>query len=148
MRLSGIDISASALTANRMRMDVVASNIANAEVSRGKLVNGEWVPYQRKLVALESKGAPSFGQQLDKAINKQSELGVRVSHISNDPTPFKKVHNPTHPDADAEGYVLLPNVDPLKEMIDMMSASRSYEANVTVLNASKAMFMKALEIGK
>ena len=108
----------------------------------------EWVPYQRKLVSLESKGTPTFSQHLSKEIGKQSELGVRVSQIANDPTPFKKVYNPTHPDADAEGYVLLPNVDTLKEMVDMISASRSYEANVTVLNATKAMFMKALEIGK
>jgi flagellar basal-body rod protein FlgC len=148
MRLSGLDISASALTANRLRMDVVASNIANADVTRGRLVDGQWVPYQRKLVSLESKGTTSFNQHLNKAMGEQSEQGVRVSQISNDQTPFKKVYNPTHPDADAEGYVLLPNVDTLKEMVDMISATRSYEANVTAINASKAMFMKALEIGK
>jgi len=149
MKLNGMDISASALTAQRLRMDVIASNIANADVTRGKLVNGKWVPYQRKMVVMEPKqmGA-TFGAQLHKAMNNQTEEGVKISKIIGDRTPFKKVYNPTHPDADEEGYVLMSNVDPLKEMVDMISASRSYEANVTALNASKAMYVKALEIGK
>ena len=148
MRLNGLDISASALTANRLRMDVVAANIANADVTRGKLVNGEWVPYQRKVVVMQPKGTSSFQQHLNKAMNDQAGEGVRVSEIAVDSSPYKRVYNPTHPDADRDGYVLLPNVDTLKEMVDMISASRSYEANVTALNASKAMYMKALEIGK
>ena len=148
MRLSGLDISASALTAQRLRMDVVASNIANADVTRGRLVDGKWVPYQRKMVVMESKQMSPFEQKLNNAINSQSELGVKVTKIIGDQTSFKRVYYPTHPDSDDQGYVWLPNVDPLKEMVDMISASRSYEANVTALNASKAMYMKALEIGR
>ena len=148
MRLSGFDISASGLTAQRMRMDVVASNIANSEVTRGKLVNGKWVPYQRKLVVMETKEMSPFEQKLNQALNSHTEQGVKVSKIVGDQTPFKKVYNPTHPDADEQGYVLMPNVDTLKEMVDLIAASRSYEANVTALNASKAMYMKALEIGR
>jgi flagellar basal-body rod protein FlgC len=146
---NGFDISASALTAQRLRMDVIASNMANADTTRGKLVNGKWVPYSRKIVSLESKPNPSFSSVLAGAMGGGAAgEGVKVSKISEDSAPFKQVYNPTHPDADENGFVLLPNVDPLKEMVDMMSATRSYEANVTALNASKAMIAKALEIGK
>lgn len=146
---NGFDISASALTAQRLRMDVIASNMANADTTRGKLVNGKWVPYQRKIVSFESKPSTSFSQVLAGAMGGGAAgEGVKVSRISQDSAPFKQVYNPTHPDADENGFVLLPNVDPLKEMVDMMSATRSYEANVTALNASKAMIAKALEIGK
>jgi flagellar basal-body rod protein FlgC len=145
---NSIDISSSALTAQRLRMDVIASNIANADVTRGQLVNGKWVPYQRKLVVMEPKSMSSFQQTLSNAMSDSSGQGVKVSKITEDRTPFKKVYNPTHPDSDEDGYVLLPNVDVAKEMVDMISASRSYEANITALNASKSMFIKALEIGK
>jgi flagellar basal-body rod protein FlgC len=145
---NSIDISSSALTAQRLRMDVIASNIANADVTRGQLVNGKWVPYQRKLVVMEPKSMSSFQQTLSNAMSDNSGQGVKVSKITEDRTPFKKVYNPTHPDSDEDGYVLLPNVDVAKEMVDMISASRSYEANITALNASKSMFIKALEIGK
>lgn len=149
MRLTNsLDISSSALTAQRLRMDVIASNIANADVTRGQLVNGKWVPYQRKLVVMEPKSMTSFQQTLNSAINDNTGEGVKITRVTNDRTPFKKVFNPTHPDADDSGYVLLPNVDVAKEMIDMISATRSYEANITALNASKAMFSKALEIGR
>lgn len=148
MRITNsFDISASALTAQRLRMDVIASNIANAETTRGQYVNGRWVPYQRKLVVLEPNGQPSFAQMLNGQM-KQAGEGVKVTRIYEDQAPFKQVYNPTHPDADANGFVRLPNVDVLKEMVDMMSATRSYEANVTALNASKAFVMKALEIGR
>ncbi len=148
MRITNsFDISASALTAQRLRMDVIASNIANAETTRGQYVNGRWVPYQRKLVVLEPNGQPSFAQVLNGQM-KQAGEGVKVTRIYEDQAPFKQVYNPTHPDADANGFVLLPNVDVLKEMVDMMSATRSYEANVTALNASKAFVTKALEIGR
>jgi flagellar basal-body rod protein FlgC len=145
---NSIDISSSALTAQRLRMDVIASNIANADVTRGKLVNGQWVPYQRKLVVMEPKSMVSFQQTLNNAMNNSKGEGVKISRITEDRTPFKRVYNPTHPDADENGYILLPNVDVAKEMVDMISATRSYEANITALNASKAMFMKALEIGR
>lgn len=148
MRMGSFDISASALTAQRLRMDVAAANIANADVSRSRLVNGQWVPYQRKMVVLESKQPSRFDQALRTALGQSPGQGVRVAGIVEDRTPFKRVYDPTHPDADAEGYVQMPNVDVLKEMVDLMSASRSYEASVTALNASKAMYMKALEIGR
>lgn len=143
--------SASALTAQRLRMDVISSNMANAESTRGKLVNGEWQPYRRKSVVLEPKEG-QFSNFLNKAMNRSNANGagngVKVTKIVEDQTPFKLVYNPEHPDANNEGYVELPNVDPLREMVDLISATRSYEANVTVLNASKSMMMKALEIGK
>ncbi|OZS78399.1 flagellar basal body rod protein FlgC [Tetzosporium hominis] len=140
----GMNASASGLTVNRLRMDVVSSNIANAETTRGSLVDGEWVPYRRKIVELES-----FEQRLHTAMGTRSvTTGVTIDRIKGDDTPFQQVFDPEHPDANEAGYVLMPNVDPLKEMVDLMSATRSYEANVTAFNASKGMFMKALEIGK
>jgi flagellar basal-body rod protein FlgC len=147
---SGLNISASGLTANRLRMDVVSSNIANANTNRAKLVDGEWLPYRRKTVELTQNGISPFEQKLQSTINKGNGQvsGVNVSRIKEDEAPFVQTYDPTHPDANAEGYVLSSNVDPVKEMVDLMSATRSYEANVTALNASKSMFMKALEIGK
>lgn len=145
---NGFDASASALTAQRLRMDVISSNIANAETNRGRLVDGKFEPYKRKMVVLESM-QPKFSDVLDGAMNPGgASRGVRVTQIMEDRTPPKLVYNPSHPDADENGYVKMPNVDVLKEMVDMISASRSYEANVTALNATKAMFIKALEIGK
>lgn len=145
---NGFDISSSALTAQRFRMDVISSNIANADTTRGKLVDGRWVPYQRKLVTMEAKQSAPFSHYLQASMNGAAGEGVRVSRISEDEAPFKQVYNPTHPDSDENGYVQMPNVDVLKEMVDMISATRSYEANVTALNATKAMISKALEIGK
>jgi len=145
----GMDTSASALTANRLRLDTVAANIANANTTRATQVNGVWQPYRRKMVELTPMTDQSFDNLLQAAIgtvNGQPEQGVRVTAIREDSTPFKRMYDPQHPDADAEGYVLLPNVDVMKEMVDMISASRSYEANVTVLNATKGMMMKAFEI--
>ncbi|MFC0214332.1 flagellar basal body rod protein FlgC [Paenibacillus chartarius] len=149
MRLTnGFDISSSALTAQRFRMDVIASNIANADTARAKLVDGKWQPYARKLVTFEPKAQASFQQVLNGAMADSSGQGVKVTQVTEDTSPFKQVYNPTHPDADANGFVLMPNVDVLKEMVDMISATRSYEANVTALNASKSMIAKALEIGR
>lgn len=146
---SSFNSSASALTAQRFRMDVISSNIANAQTTRAIMnENGDFEPYRRKMVHLQP-GDGSFKSFLHKAINqsKQSE-GVKVTGVVEDEEPFKMVYNPSHPDADENGFVQMPNVDPLKEMVDLMSATRSYEANVTALNASKTMLMKALEIGK
>jgi flagellar basal-body rod protein FlgC len=147
-----MNITASALTAQRLRMDVVSSNMANADTTRAKLVDGQWEPYRRKSVVMASK-EKGFSTFLATAVGNQSQNsvgnGVKVTRIVEDEeTPFQLVYNPTHPDANEEGYVQLPNVDPLREMVDLMSATRSYEANVTVLNASKSLLMKALEIGK
>lgn len=146
---NGFDVSASALTANRLRMDVVSSNIANAETTRAKFVNGQYVPYKRKMVVLEPMNR-SFSDVLNGQLGGStgSAKGVKATRIIEDSTPSKLVYNPSHPDADVNGYVQMPNVDVLKEMVDMISASRAYEANVTALNASKGMFTKALEIGR
>ncbi|MER2088128.1 MAG: flagellar basal body rod protein FlgC [Sporosarcina sp.] len=147
-----LNTSASALTAQRLRMDVISSNMANVDTTRGKMVNGEWQPYRRKSVSFQPREG-QFSSLLSAAIGKPQKgsagYGVTVSSIKEDTeTPFKLVFDPSHPDANDEGYVSMPNVDPLREMIDLMSATRSYEANVTVLNANKSMLMKALEIGK
>lgn len=144
---NGFDISASALTAQRLRMDVISSNIANADTTRNRIVNGKWVPYQRKIVTLQPRPAAPFSEVLNNAMKSSGE-GVMVTQITEDNAPPKRVYQPTHPDADENGFVLLPNVDMLKEMTDMISATRSYEANVTALNASKGMISKALEIGR
>lgn len=148
----GLNITASALTAGRLRMDVISSNMANVDTTRGRLVNGEWQPYKRKMVVTEPN-QPGFSSFLNNAMKTSSQSGrvgngVKVTGIVEDQTPTKLVYNPEHPDANEDGYVEMPNVDPLKEMVDLMSATRSYEANVTVFNANKSMLMKALEIGK
>ncbi len=146
-----LNTTASALTAQRLRMDVISSNMANADTTRAKLVNGKWEPYQRKMVVLQPKEG-GFSSYLQAAINGGANAaggGVMVSKIVEDTkTPYKMVYDPENPDANQDGYVQLPNVDPLREMTDLISATRSYEANVTVLNASKGMLLKALEIGK
>ncbi|SEP56941.1 flagellar basal body rod protein FlgC [Piscibacillus halophilus] len=146
----GMNINSSALTANRFKMDVISSNLANADTTRARVNdNGEWEPYRKKTVVQEPRGQ-QFNNFLNKAMNKANSQGegVRVSWVVEDPSPFKEVYNPEHPDANEDGYVSMPNVDPLKEMIDLMSTTRTYEANVTALNASKGMLMKALEIGR
>ncbi|WP_299090066.1 flagellar basal body rod protein FlgC [uncultured Metabacillus sp.] len=143
-----INTSASALTAQRVRMDVISSNMANMDTTRGKLIEGEWQPYRRKMVVTEPKNN-QFSSFLNKAIGSSpNTTGVKVTGIVEDETPFELIYDPEHPDADEEGYVSMPNVDPLKEMVDLISSTRSYEANVTALNATKGMLMKALEIGK
>lgn len=141
-----MDTTASALTAQRLRMDVISSNMANADSTRS--VTGE-DPYRRKSVVLQAK-ENGFSTFLQTAMdtNTKTGNGVKVTRVVEDETPFDLVHNPTHPDANDEGYVEMPNVDPLREMVDLMSATRSYEANVTVFNANKNMLLKALEIGK
>lgn len=148
---NGFQISSSALTAQRLRMDTISSNMANVDTTRGKVVNGKWQPYQRKMTVMQPK-EQSFNSIFNRAISSHAGgtgiNGVKVTGIVEDDSPFRLVFDPEHPDANAEGYVEMPNVDPLREMVDLVSATRSYEANVTVLNSSKAMLMKALEIGK
>lgn len=141
---SSLTVSATGLTAEKMRMDVISNNIANIETT--KTSNGG--PYIRKVVTFEE----NLNRSLD-TLNTTSKVGslggVKVSSIEDDKTtPLKKVYDPNHPDADNEGYVTMPNVNVLNEMVDLITASRSYEANVTALNTSKQMFMKALEIGR
>jgi flagellar basal-body rod protein FlgC len=144
---SGLDISASGLTAQRFRMDVVSSNIANQDTTRGRLVNGKWVPYSRKVVNLKTIDSNSFDSLLQKSLGTSSG-GVEVSSVSEDPTAFPVKYDPQNPDADGNGYVQQSNVDPLKEMVDLMDANRSYEAGVTVMNANKNMLTHALDIGR
>lgn len=133
-----IAISGSALTAESLRLDVIANNLANINTTR----TPQGGPYQRQAV--------SFAQNLENAGlgDEDKPLGVRVANINNDPAPFKMTYEPTHPDADEEGYVAYPNIDVTQEMTDLISATRSYEANTSVLNATKDMYMKALEIGR
>ncbi len=149
---NGMNISASALTAQRLRMDVISANIANAETTRGQYIDGKWQPYTRKMVVLEpNNGSQSFKQVFNQYMDSSNEApinGVKVKKVVDDTAPYKKMYQPDHPDADEEGFVLLPNVDLLKEMVDMISATRSYEANVTAMNSTKSMLLKALEIGR
>lgn len=144
----GLAISASGLTAQRVRMDVIASNIANANTTRSEYVDGQWIPYRRKMVRFETIPG-GFASALQRAMGKGGPgKGVVASAIVEDPTPFQQVYMPEHPDANEEGFVLLPNVDILKEQVDLLTATRMYEANVTAFQATKAMLTKALEIGR
>ncbi|NLY42663.1 MAG: flagellar basal body rod protein FlgC [Clostridiaceae bacterium] len=143
--LKSFDISASGLTAQRVRMDLIAQNISNADTTRTE----SGMPYRRKVAVFEQReGGMSFSDYLSKSSKNVNVNGVRVSRITEDPSPFKRVYNPGHPDADEDGYVLMPNVDIMTEMVNMISATRSYEANVAAINSTKSMAMKALEIGK
>lgn len=146
--LSSFDICASGMSAQRVRMDIAAENIANIDTTRTEAGG----PYRRKDVLFESYGAGSFREAMRSASRGNGfvsrSAGVRVSGIMEDDREMKRVYNPEHPDADEEGYVSMPNVDLLKETVDSMSATRSYEANVTALNAMKLMAQKALDIGK
>ena len=141
----GLEISASGLTAERLRMDVTAENLANAQTTRG--ADGQ--PYRRKEVVLQ-EAAGSFGASLSAAMgpNKGTQGGgVEVAGVVQDTaTPLKRVYDPGHPDADAQGYVSMPNVDTVTEMVDLISAQRAYEANVTAMQAAKQMFSKTLEL--
>jgi len=136
-------ISASGMTAERMRMDVVAENLANADTTRGP--DGQ--PYRRKEVVLETVPGQSFSDALAGAQSSEPPAGsVEVSAIVDDQSPLKRVYDPGHPDADAQGYVTMPNVDSVTEMTDLITSSRGYEANVQALNASKQMFTKTLDL--
>jgi flagellar basal-body rod protein FlgC len=137
----GMEISASALTAERLRMDVVAENLANAQTTRG--ADGQ--PYRRKEVVLQERAA-SFGASLSAAMSQGTSAGVEVAAIAEDQTPLKRVYDPGHPDADPQGYVSMPNVDTVTEMVDLISAQRAYEANVTAMQAAKQMFSRTLEL--
>ncbi len=144
---NSFNISASALSAQRLRMDIIAQNIANVNTTRTE----EGTPYRRKTVVFQEKEAEvPFSQYLSESSRLQHSIGsgVRVTNIVEDPTPFREVYDPSHPDADENGIVQMPNVEVVTEMVNMISATRAYEANVTALNASKSMATKALEIGR
>ena len=140
-------ISASGMTAERLRMDVVANNLANVNTTR----TPGGGPFRREQVALAPATA-SFGETLAGLSGDDgdgaAQGGVQVSGIVPDMRPFKRVYQPGHPDADKLGYVNLPNVDTVTEMVDMMGATRAYEANVAAVGAVKGMAMKAMEIGR
>lgn len=145
--LSSLDISGSALTASRLRMDTISENLAHQATTRTS-AEGEAVPYRRRMVVYQPIQDTSFKDMFQKGIDQTTARGVKVTQIVEDQTPFKPVFNPEHPDANAEGYVMMPNVDPVKESIDMMAATRAYDANITAFNAVKAMAAKALELGR
>jgi flagellar basal-body rod protein FlgC len=142
----GMEISASALTAQRLRMNVTAENLANAETTK----TADGAPYRRKEVTLQAVDKGGFGSQLSAAMGAGSSGvvpgGVQATAITEDQTNGKLVYDPSHPDADEQGYVRMPNVDTVTEMVDLIDAQRAYEANVTAMSASKQMFAKTLEI--
>ena len=145
MNLSGtLGISASALSAERLRLDTIASNLANAQTTR----TPDGGPYRRRNVVLQAKEMNSdFGATLDELNQRDARQGVAVVDVVEDQSPPRLVFDPGHPDADAQGQVAYPNVDPISEMVDLMTATRAYEANVQAVNATKKMAEAALGIG-
>lgn len=139
--ISGIEVTSGALNAQKTRLDVVAQNIANAQTTRGP----DGRAYQRQIVTFETELLKKTGTSTTSGPSIQ---GVRVSGIQKDQTPGQRIFDPQHPDADASGTVQMPNVNLAYEMIDMITATRSYEANLTVARNAKQMALKALEIGR
>ena len=139
---SGMNVSASGMTAQRLRMDVIAQNIANVHSTRDE--NGN--VYRRKTVVFNEKDTLNFGNTLYNSLNVFRPNGVRVTQIVEDQSDLKMVYDPTNPDADENGYVMYPNVDPITEMTNLIDASRAYEANITAFNAGKAIAAKGLEL--
>ncbi len=135
-------VSSSALKANTIRLNTISSNLANIETSS----TPEGGPYKKKSVYFESQDL-SFQKELEGNM-KNAVQGVKVTKILEDDSPARKVYNPSHPDAREDGYVEMPNINVLKEMVDMMSATRAYQANVTTIKSAKRMALKALEIGR
>jgi flagellar basal-body rod protein FlgC len=139
-----MDVISSALTAEKTRLNAITSNVANANSMHS--VDGKG-PYRRKDIVLESVPLQNeFGEILDNSTNTHTE--VRVVEVREDQNEPRKVYNPSHPEADMGGYIYLPNVNPVEEMANMISAQRSYEANVNIFQTTKQMALKALEIGK
>ncbi|HQD89458.1 MAG: flagellar basal body rod protein FlgC [Syntrophomonadaceae bacterium] len=149
--LSSMDISASGLTAQRLRMDTIANNMANAETTRNSAGTG---PYRRQVVVFEARPPQSvskFKGIMQEKLTAQVGNGVRVKEIrevTEAESPYRRVYEPSHPDADEQGYVSYPNVNIVEEMINMISATRAYEANAKVIEATKSMAARALEIGR
>ena len=142
---NGMNISSTGMTAQRLRMDTIAQNIANVNTTRDEDGN----VYRRKTVVFAEKNTPNFRQVFSSALNKSSGYGVKVTEIVEDnETPMTMAYDPSHPDADEEGYVSYPNVNTVTEMTNLIDASRAYEANVTAFNASKSITLKGLEVGK
>ena len=143
---NSFDINASGLTAQRFRMDIISENVANANTTR----TGDGTPYVRKVVTFQEKGKQTpFSRVLNKSMDRYSGEGVKVGGVYKDTqTEMNMVYDPSHPDADENGYVLYPNVNIITEMTNLIDASRAYEANATAFNASKSMAMKGLSIGQ
>lgn len=141
--LNSLNITGSALTAERFRTDIILQNLANQNTTRTE----EGGPYRRKQVILREQEL-TFEKQLNHAMKKADNGGVIAEEVVESQEAFVPVYDPTNPDADDNGYVLMPNVNNAEEMVDLMAASRAYEANITALNITKSMAMKALEIGK
>jgi len=143
---TSFDTSASGMTAQRYRMDIIAENVANANTTR----TAEGGPYTRKTVLFEERGEQTpFSHVLNKEVDKYSGNGVRVALLVEDHvSEYNKVYDPSHPDADASGYVTYPNVNIITEMTNLIDASRAYEANATAFDASKSITMKGLSIGQ
>jgi len=133
------DISVSGLYAQRKRLDIIAANLANIETTRTQ----KGGPYRRKMVVMSTKRIKSF----DRVLNSQAE-GVKIDEVIEDKSPFKKVFNPSHPDANEEGYLFKPNVDLVVEMTNMVMAKRAFEANIAAIKSTRQMAIKALEIGR
>lgn len=138
-----LTISSTALTAEKTRIDIIAKNMANANTTRA--TGG--LPYRRQVPVFKEYGASSFEKMLNMKMKKDTLKGVKITKIVEDPSPYKTVFDPGHPDADEKGYVRMPNVDVVKEMVDMISAQRAYDSNVTAINTVKAMMNRALDIG-
>lgn len=143
---SSFNINSSGLTAQRYRMDIISQNIANANTTR----TADGTPYRRKVVTFAEKNTHTpFSRVLNKARDRYSGDGVKVDRVYEDEeTDMTMVYDPSHPDADENGYVTYPNVNIITEMTNMIDASRSYEANITAFETSKAMALKGLELGK
>ena len=144
---NSMNISASGLTAQRMRMDILSSNLANVETTR----TPDGGPFRRRAVIFEERqpgGRSNFAAIFDRVMGRTPArgTGVRVHSIVEDPTPGPRVFDPGHPDADADGYLERPNVNIVAEMTNMISASRAYEANITAINATRAMMNRTLEL--
>lgn len=143
---SSFDVNASGLTAERFRMDIISQNVANANTTRTE----DGTPYRRKVVTFAEKETQTpFSRVLNTARDNYSGKGVKVTSVQEDSwTDMKMVYDPSHPDADENGYVLYPNVNIVTEMTNMIDASRAYEANATAFNASKAIALKGLEMAQ
>ena len=137
---NAVSAAASALAAERTRIEVAVSNLANAESTRGP--DGQ--PYRRRGVVLASDPVKTF----DAALGRASATGVKVAAIIEDDRPPVRRFDPSHPDADGEGFIALPDVRPAEEMVDMVGASRAYQANLTAINLIRDLVSRALELGK
>lgn len=137
---TAVSVAASALSAERTRIEVAVSNIANAGSTQG----ADGKPYRRRDVVLTTDTVRSF----DAALGMASATGVKVAAIVEDKTPARRVFDPSHPDADKEGFVELPNVNPAVEMVDMVGASRAYQANLTAINLIRDLVSRSLELGR